>query len=108
MAKDSRIRRTSRRSRLTVTDEANKAYSAPPADLRSTDSGSYLQFITHAKSKRYALRLTCSEELLGLEHRRRRGWTAHFAILMQCIRSEERRVGKEWVRTCRYRWSPYI
>src|SRR3546814_16119622 len=22
-------------------------------------------------------------------------------------RSEERRVGKEWVRTCRYRWSPY-
>src|SRR3546814_14828564 len=21
-------------------------------------------------------------------------------------RSEERRVGKEWVRTCRYRWSP--
>src|SRR3546814_12794966 len=23
------------------------------------------------------------------------------------IRSEERRVGKECVRTCRYRWSPY-
>src|SRR3546814_17574408 len=23
------------------------------------------------------------------------------------LRSEERRVGKEWVRTCRYRWSPY-
>src|SRR3546814_17422046 len=23
------------------------------------------------------------------------------------MRSEERRVGKEWVRTCRYRWSPY-
>src|SRR3546814_16516140 len=22
-------------------------------------------------------------------------------------RSEERRVGQEWVRTCRYRWSPY-
>src|SRR3546814_3757074 len=22
-------------------------------------------------------------------------------------RSEERRVGKEWVRTCRLRWSPY-
>src|SRR3546814_13264775 len=22
-------------------------------------------------------------------------------------RSEERRVGKEWVSTCRYRWSPY-
>src|SRR3546814_12737332 len=23
------------------------------------------------------------------------------------IRSEERRVGKAWVSTCRYRWSPY-
>src|SRR3546814_7340082 len=23
------------------------------------------------------------------------------------IRSEERRVGKEWVSTCSYRWSPY-
>src|SRR3546814_12464469 len=23
------------------------------------------------------------------------------------ISSEERRVGKEWVSTCRYRWSPY-
>src|SRR3546814_18774176 len=22
-------------------------------------------------------------------------------------RSEERRVGKEWISTCRYRWSPY-
>src|SRR3546814_17843054 len=24
-----------------------------------------------------------------------------------CVRSEERRVGKECVSTCRYRWSPY-
>src|SRR3546814_11294424 len=23
------------------------------------------------------------------------------------LRSEERRVGKEWVSTCRYRWPPY-
>src|SRR3546814_17785819 len=23
------------------------------------------------------------------------------------LRSEERRVGKEWVSTCRFRWSPY-
>src|SRR3546814_5314379 len=23
------------------------------------------------------------------------------------VRSEERRVGKEWVRTCRFRWGPY-
>src|SRR3546814_16290326 len=26
---------------------------------------------------------------------------------MEKIRSEERRVGKEWVSTCRSRWSPY-
>src|SRR3546814_19377800 len=27
----------------------------------------------------------------------------------RCIaRSEERRVGKEWVRTCRSRWSPFL
>src|SRR3546814_10740042 len=25
----------------------------------------------------------------------------------ECPRSEERRVGKEWVSTCRSRWSPY-
>src|SRR3546814_18421446 len=31
----------------------------------------------------------------GQEHRR------------QCVRSEERRVGKECVSTCRSRWSPY-
>src|SRR3546814_9828620 len=27
--------------------------------------------------------------------------------LSEIVRSEERRVGKECVRTCRYRWSPY-
>src|SRR3546814_16727622 len=27
--------------------------------------------------------------------------------LLQTFRSEERRVGKECVSTCRYRWSPY-
>src|SRR3546814_14587536 len=34
--------------------------------------------------------------------------TIHLGIARQkCPRSEERRVGKEWVSTCRYRWSPY-
>src|SRR3546814_12168884 len=28
-------------------------------------------------------------------------------VLRQIARSEERRVGKECVSTCRYRWSPY-
>src|SRR3546814_13886390 len=29
------------------------------------------------------------------------------ATKMACARSEERRVGKECVSTCRFRWSPY-
>src|SRR3546814_20734837 len=29
------------------------------------------------------------------------------AVVLQCARSEERRVGKECVSTCRSRWSPY-
>src|SRR3546814_636757 len=38
------------------------------------------------------------------------GFTIHSACYMarpEVNRSEERRVGKECVRTCRYRWSPY-
>src|SRR3546814_16011428 len=31
-------------------------------------------------------------------------WSKHQAL---ASRSEERRVGKEWVSTCRSRWSPY-
>src|SRR3546814_7639041 len=34
-------------------------------------------------------------------------WTAGLAIYMVTWRSEERRVGKECVSTCRSRWSPY-
>src|SRR3546814_9548325 len=34
-----------------------------------------------------------------------RGWSV--LVLWECERSEERRVGKECVSTCRSRWSPY-
>src|SRR3546814_16147578 len=30
----------------------------------------------------------------------------HAIVTRRAERSEERRVGKEWVSTCRYRWSP--
>src|SRR3546814_11791486 len=30
-----------------------------------------------------------------------------FSRIAKPLRSEERRVGKEWVSTCRSRWSPY-
>src|SRR3546814_15917136 len=35
------------------------------------------------------------------------GGTLRDAMLAMARRSEERRVGKECVSTCRYRWSPY-
>src|SRR3546814_2371104 len=31
----------------------------------------------------------------------------NFFTIQECLRSEERRVGKECVSTCRSRWSPY-
>src|SRR3546814_12384539 len=35
------------------------------------------------------------------------GWKGRFWLSIFVIRSEERRVGKECVSTCRSRWSPY-
>src|SRR3546814_16556401 len=35
------------------------------------------------------------------------GRTKDLPVLWVLARSEERRVGQECVRTCRYRWSPY-
>src|SRR3546814_5634155 len=34
-------------------------------------------------------------------------WVFPYQIVRTQFRSEERRVGQEWVRTCRSRWSPY-
>src|SRR3546814_14205626 len=34
-------------------------------------------------------------------------WTGQEPVFESPVRSEERRVGKEWVSTCRSRWSPY-
>src|SRR3546814_14429028 len=39
------------------------------------------------------------------ERRAELDWTLH---ARRAGRSEERRVGKEFVSTCRYRWSPYL
>src|SRR3546814_11781721 len=48
--------------------------------------------------------------LLGFVWRRAAGrWLAHLLLIAFCgvlVRSEERRVGKECVSTCRSRWSP--
>src|SRR3546814_15586457 len=42
----------------------------------------------------------CRERFVGLDH-------VHRVELQPCARSEERRVGKECVSTCRSRWWPY-
>src|SRR3546814_6416863 len=50
----------------------------------------------------------CSSDLAYLALQRRpEEQQAGARILGQLIRSEERRVGKECVSTCRSRWSPY-
>src|SRR3546814_18884262 len=52
--------------------------------------------------------LTAAQMLVtlgDLEHRRR--YLNAAATLDRLLRSEERRVGKECVSTCRSRWSPY-
>src|SRR3546814_13510783 len=35
-----------------------------------------------------------------------RGWPVHAVTVGLLLRSDERRAGKECVRTCRFRWSP--
>src|SRR3546814_15169764 len=45
----------------------------------------------------------------GVEHRVVQAWVArpvNTVLLVLLLRSEERRVGKEGVSTCRFRWSP--
>src|SRR3546814_1321651 len=53
----------------------------------------------------------CSSDLREINAGKDDVWAAlnDTSILQQCIpgRSEERRVGKECVSTCRSRWSPY-
>src|SRR3546814_15351222 len=47
------------------------------------------------------------ETVLGARRRERRGDRDARAVVQHEERTEERRVGKECVSTCRSRWSPY-
>src|SRR3546814_1837528 len=46
-------------------------------------------------------------QVVGAAHIVHLSRTLFFIIIHQEVRSEERRVGKECVSTCRSRWSPY-
>src|SRR3546814_14190187 len=46
-------------------------------------------------------------QIFGLAHRHNEGAGTADDVLAAVVRSEERRVGKECVSTCRSRWSPY-
>src|SRR3546814_14889331 len=58
---------------------------------------------TLAERKPHPLPLLHSAQVLGIEPSQ----CAYVGDDERDIRSEERRVGKECVRTCRSRWSPY-
>src|SRR3546814_14848844 len=65
---------------------------------------------TAAQAHAYAielLQLTRARDIT-FEQRQQRGSEGFRSrLLLQQFRSEERRVGKECVSTCRFRWSPY-
>src|SRR3546814_19955857 len=47
------------------------------------------------------------DEIVQPDAAARRGVDELVVLHAPVVRSEERRVGKEWVGPCRYRWSPY-
>src|SRR3546814_16180923 len=54
-----------------------------------------------------AVRVGRQEQMVGRLGRLGDGFDVLLVLLDPVVRSEERRVGKEWVSTCRSRWSPY-
>src|SRR3546814_11792885 len=66
---------------------------------------SFLQFLEEDKSRSIVIAATNLRMLLDPAIFRR--FQGAFAYAMPNVRSEERRVGKECVNTCRSRWSPY-
>src|SRR3546814_11290236 len=67
--------------------------------------------IVVAEHRGYPIRLLLeSERQIGLGHAvQRLGHVARRLVFLDdLLRSEERRVGKECVSTCRSRWSPYL
>src|SRR3546814_18247222 len=100
-----------------VTQRVDAAREKFPACIKAPKSSNHASSITHVPSAAYELvmregQLTTPRDAHGL---------IHFAHWSSCPpvgslraqtgfiqgRSEDRRVGKEWVSRCRYWWSPY-
>src|SRR3546814_5134298 len=81
------------------------AYEMRISDWSSDVCSSDLQRIGREKARLDAVRLR--PELLQRRLTDSRVALDRLARLAASLRSEERRVGKECVSTCRFRWSPY-
>src|SRR3546814_16909783 len=83
---------------------AGKAVSLRPG--RTMSAARRSQYLAH-----HILRAAVAHTPVGLDERTvhigRVGGHRRDDRILAGIRSEERRVGKECVSTCRYRWSPY-
>src|SRR3546814_20677312 len=92
------------------------------SDVCSSDLPADVNAFWHNRSfHNYADYAMCEEFRSGLSRLREVGqatpcaivcaeavwWRCHRRIIADYLRSEERRVGKECVSTCRSRWSPY-
>src|SRR3546814_13580640 len=73
-------------------------YRAPDAPPRSSIAWSFDVATTHETGR---------AQIRHISTRGLQGSTSMSLDVGSMIRSEERRVGKECVSTCRYRWSPY-
>src|SRR3546814_2270714 len=94
-----------RRMRVEATD-ANGARSASRDDDRITRVGKFIR-ATNIDELPQLINVLSGELSLVGTRPHAPGSTAGNELFWRVDRSEERRVGKEWVSTCRSRWSPY-
>src|SRR3546814_12912455 len=87
---------------LSVRKARGPNYVAEVGDIEMSREGKVLRLL-HPEKRTYASSAMPMTEAAidanGLRH--------VYVALGEPLRSEERRVGKECVSTCRYRWSPY-
>src|SRR3546814_13194793 len=75
---------------------------------RNLDRSLFHCEFAHTESEDHARRLSLSAAYLGFDIVAAVGGDGTVnEVARGIMRSEERRVGKECVSTCRYRWSPY-